>query len=309
LKVKDAVAAKAKERQGKRNDLKENNIPQTFAECKETRKELADAAQVSHTTLDKAEYIVQHADEESKQKLRAGNTTINAEFKRLRKQAGREERQRQKQADVLIPLDDRIRFVCSSIADAVKHVDKDSIDFIITDPPYPKEYLDVYTGLARFAEHALHQGGSLLCMVGQSYLPEILHHLQSEQLRYHWTLAYLTPGGQATQLWERKVNTFWKPVLWFTKGNYGCHWVGDVVHSKTNDNDKEHHHWGQSESGMLDMLDRLVLPNQTVCDPFAGGGTTGIAALKLKCRFIGLDSDSECIAKSQQRLSTLLQEQ
>jgi hypothetical protein len=86
LKLKDAVAAKSKERQGTRNDLKENNIPQTFAECKETRKELAEAAQVSHTTLDKAEYIVQHANEETKDKLRRGEkgTSINKEYNRLK---------------------------------------------------------------------------------------------------------------------------------------------------------------------------------------------------------------------------------
>ncbi|GHT32576.1 hypothetical protein FACS1894214_4490 [Planctomycetales bacterium] len=68
MKLKDAVAAKAKERQGKRNDLKENNIPQNSAECKETRQELAKIAEVSHDTLNRVEYLVQHADEETKAK-------------------------------------------------------------------------------------------------------------------------------------------------------------------------------------------------------------------------------------------------
>jgi DNA modification methylase len=36
---------------------------------------------------------------------------------------------------------------------------------------------------------------------------------------------------------------------------------------------------------------RLVVPNQIVLDPFMGSGTTGIAALKLKCRFIGIELD------------------
>ncbi|GHT35000.1 hypothetical protein FACS189427_03390 [Planctomycetales bacterium] len=85
LKVKDAVAAKAKERQIRKPA---NSVPQTFAEQKETRKELADAAQVSHTTLDKAEYIVQHANEETKAKLRRGEkgTSINKEYNRLKEQ-------------------------------------------------------------------------------------------------------------------------------------------------------------------------------------------------------------------------------
>jgi hypothetical protein len=36
----------------------------------------------------------------------------------------------------------------------------------------------------------------------------------------------------------------------------------------------------------------LVVPNQIVLDPFMGSGTiTGIAALKLKCQFIGIELD------------------
>ncbi|MEK6249193.1 MAG: site-specific DNA-methyltransferase, partial [Planctomycetales bacterium] len=168
--------------------------------------------------------------------------------------------------------------------------------------PYPKEYLQVYSELSTFARHALKEGGSLFCMVGQSYLPELMERLQ-EHLNYHWVLAYMTPGGQAVQLWNRKVNTFWKPVLWLTKGPYEGDWCGDVITSKTNDNDKEHHHWGQSFSGMNDLLDRFVYPGQTVCDPFLGGGTTGIAALKHNCHFIGLDQDAECVARAQQRIA------
>ncbi len=34
--------------------------------------------------------------------------------------------------------------------------------------------------------------------------------LRTAQMTYHWTVAYLTPGGQAVQLWDRKVNAFWK---------------------------------------------------------------------------------------------------
>jgi len=91
------------------------------------------------------------------------------------------------------------------------------VDFIITDPPYEEEYLPLYGDLARKAQGWLPEGGSLLVMTGQSYLPEILATM-TPHLTYQWTLSYLTPGGQSAQLWQRKVNTFWKPVLWFVKG-------------------------------------------------------------------------------------------
>ena len=97
-------------------------------------------------------------------------------------------------------------------------------------------------------------------MSGQSYLPEVLRRL-CEHLTYRWTLAYLTPGGQAVQLWAGKINTFWKPVLLFGEPT---EWLGDVVSSKVNDNDKRFHTWGQSESGMADLVERLTKPGQPV---------------------------------------------
>ncbi|MBM4020190.1 MAG: hypothetical protein FJ288_18035, partial [Planctomycetes bacterium] len=244
----------------------------------DTKKELAEVAGVSHDTIAKAKYVRDRADAATLDRLRRGQTTLNAEYKKLRKAETRTARLARKAAGH-VPRDaDCYRVVCADIADAARHVEAASVDWIITDPPYPKEYLDLYGHLAALAVHALKPGGSLVAMVGQSYLPEILQRL-SGVLAYHWTLAYLTPGGQAPQLWGRRVNTFWKPLLWFTKGKYEGDWVGDVCQSRTNDNDKAHHHWGQSESGMADVLERLTLPGQVVLDPFMGAGTTGVVAV------------------------------
>ena len=102
LKLKDVIAAKAKERQkaagGDRKSEQAKSVPQIFAEPinnKETRHELAEIADISHTTLDKVEYITENADEETKDKLRRGEKgmSINKEYNRLRqeeKQEGQE---------------------------------------------------------------------------------------------------------------------------------------------------------------------------------------------------------------------------
>jgi site-specific DNA-methyltransferase (adenine-specific) len=175
--------------------------------------------------------------------------------------------------------------------DALKLVDAGSVDWIVTDPPYPKEFLPLYDDLAAVAAHALKDGGSLFCMIGQSYLFDVGARL-AKRLTYRWQLAYLTPGGQAAQIFPLMLNTFWKPVLWFGKGRYvGEWWFGDVASSKVNDNDKRFHDWGQSESGMLDLMRRFVRPGDTVLDPFMGGGTTGVAAKALGARFLGFERD------------------
>jgi site-specific DNA-methyltransferase (adenine-specific) len=206
-----------------------------------------------------------------------------------------------------IQLDDCPIYPCS-VADLHTYVEAGSVDAIITDPPYPKEFLPVYTDLAKFAAYALKPGGSLLVMIGQSYLPQILEAI-TPYVPYHWIVSYLTPGGQSTQLWQKKVNTFWKPILWFIKGTYAGNWIGDVCKSNVNDNDKKHHHWGQSESGMADIIERFTLPAQLICDPFVGGGTTPLVATQLKRRFVGCDINEPCVEKACLRVKEALHEQ
>jgi len=201
-----------------------------------------------------------------------------------------------------IPPDERYRLIHADIRDAI--IEPESVDIILTDPPYPREYLDLYTILSKQASLWLKPGGSVLAMCGQSYLPDVLTAL-GQHLTYHWTVSYLTPGGQSAQLWQRKVNTFWKPVVWYVKGKYDGNWVGDVARGDVNDNDKRFHDWGQSESGMADLIRRFTQPGWTICDPFCGGGTIGVAALRTDRFYIGIDNDPNSILTTRSRLANV----
>lgn len=178
-----------------------------------------------------------------------------------------------------------------------------SVDCIITDPPYPKEYLPLYAKLAAMGNRVLKRGGSLFVMCGQSYLPAIFQFMTTGQglgLDYHWTLCYLTLGGQSPQIWDRKVNTFWKPILWFVKGANLGDWHGDVIKSERNE--KDAHHWQQSISGMSDLVHKFTLPDHLIVDPFCGSGTTGVACVTQSRRFIGIDTDTAALAAASERL-------
>tara|TARA_Y100000310_G_scaffold325043_1_gene387884 strand:+ start:497 stop:1399 length:903 start_codon:yes stop_codon:yes gene_type:complete len=205
----------------------------------------------------------------------------------------------------MAPMNKRFKLFSGDIENVYKKIKRDSVDFIITDPPYPEKYLPLYDTLGKISDYCLKEGGSLLCMTGQSYLPNVMRRLD-KHLTYNWTLSYYTPGGKAVQVWPRKVLVFWKPVLWFTKGKYKKDWVGDVVKSATNENDKRFHCWGQTMSGMEEIFQRFVYPGDLILDPFLGGGTTGIVALKKNCSFIGVDIDKECIVKSRMRIKNAI---
>ncbi len=192
------------------------------------------------------------------------------------------------------------KLLCADIASGLPEIPDNSVDFIITDPPYPREYIPLYGHLSKLAARVLKDGGSALVMCGQSYLPQVMNELCKE-LTYHWTLCYLTPGGQSPSLWQKRTNTFWKPIIWLTKGEYKGDYIGgDKISSPAND--KEHHHWGQSVGGFAEIVEKFTNPGQTVLDPFLGGGTTGVVCVGTKRNFIGVDIDPKCVETSRQRL-------
>jgi len=188
------------------------------------------------------------------------------------------------------------------IRDYASKIKPESVDWIITDPPYPAEYLELYDVLSELGEYALRPSGGMLVMCGQSYLPVVLDKL-SRHLEYRWTLAYLTPGGQSPFIWRVGCNTFWKPVILLTKGPYKGLGFGDVVRTSVNNNDKAHHHWGQSVEGMDELVRRFTFPGQTVLDPFLGGGTAAVASLRNHCSFIGFDLDGRCVETTRKRIA------
>lgn len=242
---------------------------------------------VSRSQVADAKLVLKEGGKEAIAAVEAGESTVSKEKKRVK----------QKGADKALKLaasmfnPEKLAGVCDvRVCSFEKLLAEVKPDAIITDPPYPKEFLPLYGRLAE-----LSRGVPLVAvMCGQSYFPEVLAAMVVH-LKYRWTLAYLTPGGQSAQQFDRKVNTFWKPVLLFGEA---AEWLGDVARSEVNDNDKDHHQWGQSESGMADLVGRLTKPGQLVCDPFVGGGTTAVVSMVLKRRFVGCDLEKKAVEET-----------
>ena len=268
--------------------------------------ELVEAVDEGEVSVSAAAEIARQPHDEQREIVARGRDEIVKIANRIRREQKEQKRfERETRAiavqATLPAASDRWRLINSAVAE-LDEIEAGSVSCIITDPPYPREFLSVYADLAETAARVLKPGGSCFVMIGQSYMPQIIEALSS-RLTYQWTLAYLTPGGQAVQVFPRKVNTFWKPVLWFVNGTYGGQWLGDVAQSRPNDNDKRFHHWGQSESGMADLVRRCSEPGDLILDPFCGAGTTGVVAVSLGRRFIGSDLDAGSIATASARLS------
>ena len=90
-----------------------------------------------------------------------------------------------------------------------------------------------------------------------------------------------------------QISVAWKPLLWFVKGDKSssCGYLVDYVESEPPD--KEAHEWQQSTVEGEHVIRGLTVQNQIVLDSFMGSGTTGIPALNLNRKFIGIEIDKE----------------
>ena len=61
----------------------------------------------------------------------------------------------------------------------------------------------------------------------------------------------------------------------------------------------------------LALLERIITastrPGDNILDPFMGSGTTGVAALKLKRNFCGIDTDKTYCELAKKRMDAVLQ--
>ena len=172
------------------------------------------------------------------------------------------------------------------------------VDAIITDPPYPKQYDDVYTALAELAARLLRPNGTLVVLCGTRpsawlrRLPGMEAHLP-----LRWVGSYLTPGASYRNH-QAGIATNWKPLLIFG-GDRNLN--TDVFRSSGDD--KQHHRWGQNEDAFASIVSAFSDPGDLVVDPFLGGGTTAVVCRDLGRRFVGCDTDQAAISTTNARVA------
>ena len=176
-----------------------------------------------------------------------------------------------------------------------------SVHLIFTDPPYPGEYLPLWTDLSHFAASALKPGGLLVAYTGQYHLPAVIEGLGSS-LDYLWAGTLVTPG-QHNQVQRRKVRSAAKPLLFYKKpeDDADCRWIDDAYISEQRV--KEDHDWQQSVGAAKYYIEKLTQPGEIVVDPFLGSGTTAVACKELGRSFIGCDLDQDAVRSAERRLA------
>lgn len=317
LKVEPLLSAKARQRQLstlKQGDKNPDTPTLAEREKGETRQQLAGIARISHGSLDKVRKIVEKAPEEIKKKLRAGETTINAEYNKIHNeevlQTRREELKSKMSAAAKIP--DTIQLYAGNfLTDYKKLIPENSIDAIITDPPYVKEWLPNYSAFAKAAAYVLKPGGFLIAYIGHIHLDIILKMMtpkkkeivfdgestyevdvilnqEPKYLEYYW-IAMLLHSGTNAAVHSRSTQCGMKPILILNKPprTKSKRYFNDVI--RGTGKEKDAHKWQQGEEELIQIFEPFTDPGDMVLDPFMGSGTVIRMAKKLNRRAIGID--------------------
>lgn len=258
----------------------------------DTRKELSKVAQVGERTLGMVKKIQEKAPEEVKQKLATGEVSINAAYKEIKKEEKKEAQieERKRLAEEGAKKEINIDFRLGDFEEVFADLPDGSIDCIITDPPYPYEFIEVWSKLSRFAKRVLKPNGYCIAYSGQMYLPEVMQRM-NENLDYYWTFAVYHEGQ--TQI-VNGINLMcrWKPVLIFQNGkNKISNTFEDYFISDKRE--KNGHDWQQSKSGVSYLIEMFTKPMDTILEPFAGSGTTIIAAYEKKRNILAAEINEE----------------
>lgn len=222
----------------------------------------------------------------------------------------------------------------------MKWIESDSMDLIITDPPYKT------TTRGRGKEGTTTSGGmledELMCkgkvfkhndIKPQEYIPEFYRVLKEGSHCYIMTnnvnlYEMLTVANESgfhfikSLIWSKGnkimsqayMNEF-EYILFFRKGRFkkinkcGTSDILNVPNKKTKGEDGKNIHNTEKPVELMKVLvENSSLENEIVFDPFVGVGSTMLACLELNRRYIGIELDEQYYNISKDRVNKYVEE-
>jgi DNA modification methylase len=211
----------------------------------------------------------------------------------------------------------------------LSHLGDDAVDVVITDPPYEAE--------AHTSQRLVARAGGKLAVEPLTF-PPITEEQRAESARqmariarrwilvfcqveaamkwravlegagasYKRTCIWVKPDGKPQYSGDRPGIGYESIVAGHAPGR--SRWNGGGAHGVfivNKSGDARTGHQTQKPLALMEILVRLFSdPGELILDPFAGSGTTGVAAIRLGRRFLGWEMNPEYVEVARKRLAT-----
>ena len=219
--------------------------------------------------------------------------------------------------------DNQAIIINSDCLDVLKRIPSESVDLILTDPPYNIKYAewDNFSNIETISSEwhrVLKPNGSVFCFSGWSFVCEVIQKFDKRFKLNDWIIYDRIKGRGAT---KRLVSTR-EDLLWYTKSDS---WVFNkekaysTIKKKTGgmgakngkecralsnvwtdispivpwSSEKVKHPTQKPIQISSRILSVFANENSTVLDCYTGSGTFGISAFDSKCNFIGIERDGD----------------
>jgi len=288
LKLEEIFRAKAKEHMSEGGGSGVSGH-QNSDEAINTFDEIGKLSNLSHDTIRKVKVIEEKSTPEIKEKLRSGESSIHEAYQQVKKNELQQKREDKKKKEEVAEIPKDIKVLYGDFMVVGSEIPDNSVDLILTDPPYAREYLPQWEKLSLFAKRVLKPSGFLITYSGQLNFNEVIKILDNN-LIYYWTFSLIHKGGNQLIL-ARTILCGWKPILIYQKHPFKKleFQVSDIIMGSGRE--KDTHEWQQAEDELATLITHFTNPGDIIVDPFAGSGTTVIACYRCKRKPIGIEID------------------
>jgi hypothetical protein len=197
--------------------------------------------------------------------------------------------------------DDWVAIYHGDALDVMTALEPGSVDLVLTDPPYPREFDWCWSALAVGTRRLLRQDRSLLTLCGHYQVPLVIDAMRAAGLSWRWLCIQRNDSSPIMHGWNIKC-TF-KPMLWFTHGPGRERPLmrDDITIHGTVTSVKALHPWGQPST--TGVISTLTDAGETVLDPFMGSGTSLRSAKDIGRKAIGIEIDERSCEIAAARLA------
>jgi DNA modification methylase len=196
----------------------------------------------------------------------------------------------------MFPINEIITGDCRELALGIPD---DSIDFVMSDPPYADDSMWCWEWLARESARVLKPGGFMFSYTGKRRINEV-YRAFDQHLEYWWTIAGFQPDNNQKH-WARAVIEAWRPVLVYLKPPAPKR-PPTLLDAVRMNRDKRYHEWGQGEDFAMRYINLWTQPGDLVWEPFTGGGTIPAVCKQLGRNFVAFEVDPTTADRARKRL-------